>query len=388
MDKLDQILLEAWNRVGERCRQNRVEALKRSRRRFKGVLTRPMRECCLVIRASDTRLSDPLMLEIDPRAVAEHRPHSIVLTGEVIRELTKPVTIPYPGVTYDEAAKRLGRTKSALFAWVQQGVFRVERYREFRYPENGRRRGRLPKGPRGQEILARERADQERRIADPGNVWNQRFTGGGRPYVWTPSPIDPNNFQGRAPHPVWGTMWQWQWEKMPANFCQQVQRLPRWRMHGGKRQFFGWEFICPGRVNRHGENAGCGRRCAYLYGPQSVWTLAKAIGEECFELPEDCGLAGQWFPGLTDTVAPGGLGTRSFACKHCWSVRSACMANDSGWNEFIAHISGGLLLGRDVPRPKDICPVKRIKRVYRWRARRPVVDVPPGTSAIEQRASA
>ncbi len=57
MDRLDTILLEAWNRVGARVRRKRISALKRSRRRFKGVLRRPMREWCLVIRASDTRIA-------------------------------------------------------------------------------------------------------------------------------------------------------------------------------------------------------------------------------------------------------------------------------------------------------------------------------------------
>src|SRR5688572_21845916 len=57
MDELDTMLLEAWNRVGARVRRKRISALKRSRRRFKGVLRRPMREWCLVIRASDTRIA-------------------------------------------------------------------------------------------------------------------------------------------------------------------------------------------------------------------------------------------------------------------------------------------------------------------------------------------
>src|SRR5688572_5702416 len=78
-------------------------------------------------------------------------------------------------------------------------------------------------------------------------------------------------------------------------------------------------------------------------------------------------LSGQWHPGLGDPIQP--AGPRSFACKTCWGVRSACMANRNGWNEFIAQVSGGLLYGRDVPRPDEICPVKRKKREYRWKKR-------------------
>jgi hypothetical protein len=35
------------------------------------------------------------------------------------------------------------------------------------------------------------------------------------------------------------------------------------------------------------------------------------------------------------------------------------MATMDGWNDFITAISGGLLYGRDVPRPKDICPIEQ-----------------------------
>jgi hypothetical protein len=115
-----------------------------------------------------------------------------------------------------------------------------------------------------------------------------------------------------------------------------------------------------------------------------VWTLAQAIeGERAsgFDMPEESGLAGQWFPGSSDPVRAAALGGMSFACKTCWKVRSACMANATGWNEFIAQISGGLLYGRDVPRPAEICPVARKKRPYKWkkahprkRATEPVVE--------------
>jgi hypothetical protein len=63
-------------------------------------------------------------------------------------------------------------------------------------------------------------------------------------------------------------------------------------------------------------------------------------------------------------------GGRSFACKTCWGVRPVCMANESGWNEFIAQVSGGLLYGRDVPRPLDICPFERKAAEYRFKGPR------------------
>jgi hypothetical protein len=332
MDELDLILLKAWDRIGAACRRNRIRALKRSRRRFKGVLTQPMREWCLVIRACDTRINDFTAIIDPPDAYERKEKHTVTLDGALIRRLTKPITIPWPGVTYREAAATCGREYQTIKNWTRQGVFSVNRYWEFRFPRDGAR--------------------------------------GGRPYLWTPSPIDPNNFTGRTPHPVWGTLWQWQWEKLPENYELVVQRRPRFRTFRGEQRFRGWDFLCPGRLGENEEYTGCRRPSTYLYAPQTVWTLAKAIhGEDGpgFDMPGDSGLAGQWFPGLADPIAS--TGKRSFACKQCWKVRSACMANYNGWNEFIAQISGGLLYGRDVPRPPDICPVERKKRPYRWRAR-------------------
>jgi hypothetical protein len=391
MDKIDQLLLEAWNRISAKVRRDRVEALKRSRRRFKGVLTRPMREWCLVIRASDTRINDyratvePVLplpsgegwgegagalslpsgegwgegsdervthaasaltpnpsptgrgewADFSHNPIESHQPHFVTLSGTLIRELTKPVKIPWPGVTYQQVADMLGRTKESLYEWVRKGVFRVNRYREFKYPEHGRRRGPAPRAPHPEHIA---------RILGR--------CGEGRPYVWTPSPIDPNDFHGRTPHAMCGTLWQGLWQDLPEEYTLRVLRVPRERIQstrdGPRQKFLGWEFVCPGRLDADRQPMGCGKRCTYLYGPQTVWTLAKALmgtgeaGEEnSFEMPEDSGLAGQWFPGLADPVSA--TGPRSFACKTCWGVRSAVMCNETGWNDFITHISGGLL---------------------------------------------
>lgn len=361
VDKLDSILLEAWNRMGWKLKKRRISALKRSRRRFKGVLTRPMREWCLVIRASDTRISsDDARIEVDPPDAIEHQEeHELLLTGGMIRDLTKPVFIPWPGVTLEEAAKLCGRRYSFMKSWAHQaarkGNMEIRRRHEFRFPPPRLRKG-------------------------SGLTWdgkpekpNPRKPRGGRPYVWTACAIDPNNFEGRRPHPVWGTLWQTLWKRLPVDYVLRVKRVPVFRNQGRGNEpiFRGWSFICPGRLDENREYKGCGRTCRYLYGPQTVWTLCKSIpgGTQVgFDMPEGSGLAGQWIPGLSDLIQS--TGPRSFACKTCWNVRSACMANHNGWNEFIAQISGGLLYGRDVPRLPEICPVVRKKPQYTWKKRR------------------
>jgi hypothetical protein len=423
MDKLDSLLLEAWDRISAKLRRKRLSAFRRSRRRFKKVLTTPMRESCLVIRASDTRINDyrAAIEAVPPLPVGEgrgegieqwasknliesHQPHIVTLDGRLIRDLTKPVKIPWPGVTYAQAADICGREYNTIQHWVAAGVFKVDHYRERGFPEFNKRS--KPRDKTGE--------------VDPRGS-------GGRPYVWTPSPIDPNNFEGRTPHPIWGTLWQWMWQDFPENYQLTVTRVPR--MRGPSNSLFtGWEFLCPGRLvsakdsqrfspQRHGDtekrNEGeeahtlsfgrqrtpdlqssadgegrgegaaanrfvhipCGRRCMYLYGPMTVTTLAKALGEGDaegeggggFDMPEDSApprLAGQWFPGLSDPIPR----PRSFACKECWGVRPTRAASRQGWNDFITQISGGLLYGREVPRPPDIFPMKRRKPL--WKKRR------------------
>lgn len=207
MDRLDTILLEAWNRVGARVRRKRISALKRSRRRFKGVLRRPMREWCLVIRASDTRIArladwveerqEEVATEgctsrctgetpVPPTPVPptcgdpirRGRAHLVTLSGRAIRELCKPIWIDWPGVTLHEAAKMCGREYKTIKNWARQGVFKVDYYREFKFPGDMKER----RKPIDEGVSARQRLSMER----------------GRPRVWTPSPMDPNNFTGAS----------------------------------------------------------------------------------------------------------------------------------------------------------------------------------------------
>jgi hypothetical protein len=321
MDTLDQLLFDAWHRISREIRAKRIRALKRSRRRMKGVLKHPMRETCLVIRASDTRINEQ-SAGIDPPGAFDARmEHMVTIRGTLIREVTRPISMPWPGVTYHEAARRFGRDHKSIANWVRKGMFQVNRYPEFGFPREGTR--------------------------------------GRRPYIWTPSPLDPNAIRCEPPHPVWGTLWQWQWEKMPEDYELTVPRVPQFRIHHRKTCFRGWYFICPGRLNHDGEPVGCGRECAYLYAPQTLWTFGKAIGDESgFDMPDNSGLVGQWFPALHDTSRA--TGQRSFACRDCWKVRRAWMAHYMGWNDFITHISGGLLYGRDVPRPPEF-PLEAIR---------------------------
>jgi DNA-binding CsgD family transcriptional regulator len=345
MDRIDFNLAEAWNRVSTRVRADRVEALRRAGRLGTVNVREPIRAWCLCLRASDTRLTsmncivEPIIRDewdsLGPdegtdTIIASHRPHMLTVPGGVIRTLMQPVTIPWPGEDWKRVAEKCGVTKFMLVNWIRNGQIRIE----YRVP-------------------ARTVGGRGRRV----------------PLVYTPSPIDPNAFDARPPQMLWGSAWQGMWERIPEEFEQKAERVPRHRMLNGRQVFRGWTWVCPGRVGRNGEYMGCGRTCNRLFGPLRPWTIPQALNDRLdIEMAADSGLAGAWSPGFTDPEH----GRRSFACKRCWGVRDVSLLGPDGWNVFVTHLTGGLLYGHEVERPEDEAPQIRRRR-YSKRRGRPAV---------------
>jgi hypothetical protein len=268
------------------------------------------------------------------------------------------------------------------------------------------------------------------------------------PIVYTPSDVDPNQFKLRSPDAMWGELWKWKHEKIPADYHQWARRMPRLLMRKGQVVFRGWDWLCPGRLTQVGPTADrpcepiedsaerdrtfgvslidagmereysetycmrkaegprtkmclparevaidgvrylhqpCGRRCKYLYGPLPIWTLAKATGTDwALDMPEDSGLSGTWSPGLQD--ADPGQGQRTFACKECWDVWNSTLSNHTGWNDFVSYVSGGLLYGHEVARPLKEVPIIRKRRPWKRRTKpRPPV-ARAGTNKVDDAA--
>ncbi len=201
MDAIDVAMLEAWDRVVPRVRADRVEALRRSLRRSRAVLARPVRAWCLCLRAGDLRLR---RFAYVPKGYEEHRePHSLIIDSESIRDLCKPVRIDWPGVDWDEAAHRLGRTTDLLAGWMKRGVFEVRRVHPAFSGKHGKR----------------------------------------VPLVWANGPLDPNADLGRGPDAAWGSLWQYLWKRVPDDLVFELTRAP---VHGKRGQFLGWQWVCPG----------------------------------------------------------------------------------------------------------------------------------------------
>lgn len=392
MNQIDINLGAAWSEVVDRCRQDPVPSLRRALRQFQSIIHRPFRQWCLCLRASDRRITSAnaiLELPADDRIsmdegidelVLRGRRHFATLSGTLIRRLTQAVHVPFPGEDWTKIAAKCGCKPSQLYTWAKHGTLVVQDY-----------------------VNSREIRKRGKRV----------------PIMYAPRAIDPNNFNGRAPDAMWGSLWEYLWEDFPEAYEQRVERVPRFKPHRGKPVFRGYEWICPGRwvpatprrgfdadetgdadgatltpaisltpalslheqegegestpriVTKAGEELAhvpCGRSCHFLYGPMPVWTLGKALGLESLPLPRECG-GGAWGlggPGVHG-IEPGS-GWRTFACKKCWNVRTPNLTDHHGWNEFVTLISGGLLYGHEVKRPADEAPLK-YRRTF-WEKRR------------------
>lgn len=338
MDDLDHALMRAWSAIAAAVRQDRVAGQRRAARRRKAITQYAMRPWCLCIRACDTRLmrhatsvellpDDTVGMDDDvDERIKLGRPHIITLHGEGIRELTKPVCLTWPGERHRKAAAMLGINVRTLHHWIKAGS--VEAAYNIGVMQTVRGR--------------------------PG------------PHVYAGMPLDPNGFLGRPPDALWGSLWQTHYTKLPEQHELVVERRPRTREWRGEEKLRGWDFVCPGRYEKlsHGRETAsgfrhvpCGRRARRLYFPLPVWTIPQAMNDR-IEIDDGGADDARWSPGFGDPHA----GVRSFACKRCWRVRSITLADVNGWNEFITHVTGGLLYGREVERPTDIVPYKRKHR--------------------------
>lgn len=334
VDKIDLALNEAWMRIGERCRADRQEALRRFGRSRRPSLAAPVRQWCVCIRASDTRIDcnnaiihplpgmdygpDLATEDLVPRGAA----HCVTLTGEILRLLTRPVFIPWPGVPLWNAEKLLGMTRDYVRHWMRLGSLEVS------WRDSSRMHGKRCKPI---------------------------------PRVFTPRALDPQFPGGREPDSVWGSLWRSKCEMLPRDYQQTFVRTPRLRSWKDRTVFRGWDWRCPGRRAADGRWVICGRPCKYLFAPLPPFTLAQSLCEWTLEMPEGSGLRGAWQPGLHEPEV--GKGRRSLACKHCWGVRNPSMLSHVGWNDFVSCISGGLLYGHEVERPEAEAPLVR-KRAW------------------------
>lgn len=308
---IEQAVSEAWRRMQPILRANPNELAIRLARRRSPILLRPPRAWCLAVRASDARIS-PLnwvMIPDKPVEFDRERHRRVYREHEVRLE-----------------ARNLRRICAPFF---------------------------IPKPGLDTRDLAKHLG------VEPVTLWYAIKRGElsvhyyrgleGRhgkpvPIVYSPHMIDPAGIPliGK-PDLIWGAAWKYLCHRIPEDVYQAVRRRPIFR-NQGELKFRGWVWVCP----------GCGRDARRLFYPMPPLMLADFV-----DTSEKCG--------SPDAVQPPNA---TFACLKCHHIRYYTRVNRDGWNEFISHITGGLMYGHEVARPPGL-KFERKRRYRRRPGRRP-----------------
>ncbi len=125
MDQLDLNLFDAWHRVKRELLKNPPEAAKRLNRQLRPTLARPLRSWSLTLRADDKRIAAGAVVRYmrwpgdpdGPLCAVE----AVTLTADDVRRLCRPIVIPWPGVSIDEAARQCGVNRATIHQWAKRG---------------------------------------------------------------------------------------------------------------------------------------------------------------------------------------------------------------------------------------------------------------------------
>ena len=404
MDTIERALFAAWERVRPWLQSDPGE-LRRRVGRLKRGFGRPLRVWCLVVRANDTRIHEGLTAITPEKALyprfnlGAYQRHEVTLDAEVIRTLCQPVKIDPPGQTLEEVAAKLGVTPMGLKDSRLAGVFRTH------YVEGlgGKYRGR----PRPVLYTEKPLDPQARHFAEADEVWGwtvryrtacipqaleQRVARlpcywGRNPEAYAHamdylpndtmppvkrSPRKPRRFPPPPPDYVWYKWkgdqyigYDWRnpaakegFERRERKKAQAKARYQAGRVKrppsksSGSLEFRGWRWICP----------VCDAAVRNLYYPLPPINILLRSRPRV--------------PVIADAVEsvrpphapPFPQGPSGFACRECHRVRRVSPAAKNFWNELVSYLSGGLLYGKEVDRPADVKP--RRKLAYVKRARR------------------
>ena len=328
MDDLLNAIGEAWEKVKVRLMEDDGELRRRLKRRW-GVLARPPRAWCLAVRASDTRIT-PTHALITPEWALDVRQcdggviadHTVRLDSRLLRRLCRPFRIPFPGLPWTEVAERLGVHCETLRTGMNNGSFDVRRV-----------------------------AGLDGKFAPP------------IPVLYSERTFDPSSGNGwEANDRLWGTLCRHMVDHMPPTIEQEVKRTAVYRKYGNNRRFRGYAWVCP----------GCAHTCRTVYYPMPPvlgmnavkWETAKKEGELARRMKE-----------LLRAEEEGACRPLPcFACARCHGVRYFSRVDRASWDQFVAHLSDGLLYGREVKRPADI----EAKRKLAFKKRATPARVPEG----------
>lgn len=394
MDDIELAIHAAWDRVRDDVLGDREELRRRVIRRERPHIGRPIREWCLAVRAGDTRLTEPLV-ELEPFSALDPElndgrfaPHEVTLTTAALRKLCAPVNLE--GLTLDEAAAKLGVTKMNLVPARIKGTIRARyveglggrwgRPRPLLHAEelNPTKRGfsspddayghiatfygqNVPEGicqtiqrvplerERGPDYRDRRDLHPEHPLNDPGDAPPRRS----RRLPLPPPDVDLGAWYKWKGDEYIGYDWRNPDPMVKANYeahqrskaLAREARRRRYRENPppskskGSVTFIGWRWVCP----------KCAKRVQVVFCPLPAINLVER------------------YPRDREALQRAGVRSKprsrvsGFACADCHGVRVLSRATNlrDFWNELIAHLTGGLLYGREVERPQWLTPQRR-----------------------------
>jgi len=313
MTDVDRAILDAWEIIRPRLQSNPHELHRRLARRRQTMLRRPMRHCCLALRANDLRINAYHWIITPEHALFLNHPdhpytpieHQVLIQTPQLRKFYTPVRLDGWGEEVPDLAKMLGCSPSMLHRARIRGFFR-----ERTIPLLGGKRGKpIP-------ILHYDRS------LFPGGAWF---------------------FQ--APHSILGGAWSWLPDLLPDDFEQSVIRTPLFRrnpegMRSGADilvrhpcnqytddyRFIGWRWLCP----------GCKKQVRKIYYPLPMRLLSGFLNPD----------PALEFGGADILVChPYDDPPPTFACAKCHAILWFDSVHPCGWNNLISHLTAGLLFG-------------------------------------------
>jgi len=165
--------------------------------------------------------------------------------------------------------------------------------------------------------------------------------------------LDPSSGRLRQPtDPLWGQMWQHASQRIPKTFGQRLTRHPVYLLYQGDPRFRGYKWQCP----------QCQKQTRILYLPLPPYNLPNYFNHDpATQLTN---------PALQSAIR-NPQSAMEFACHKCHKIRFFSHQTRDAWNQFITHITAGLLYGHEIPKPKNFHAPQTRKRKYRPNFNRP-----------------
>jgi hypothetical protein len=401
--EVEDLILEAWERVRPKLESDPVELAKRLKRIHGASLSRPPRPWCLCVRACDRRIDTWLGFESATRDGPGK--HEVMLDAPLVRRLCAPITVP-SRVSARELAEMLGRCPEDLYPTRSKGKFAVDHVAGL-----GGNWGKpmpllsckeeLDPSASGFEMPDRVWGDSavysDRRMRDEFEQVVERvpvYLDRNRRYRRDKSELHPEHpdvdggtrkqvrytLPPVLPDPVWykwkgdeyiGYDWRMA-EKNPIfreNYERHERRKARDREYekrrrregklrpskqyrspygGGSLMFRGWRWRCP----------GCEALVKTLYLPMAFYNALDGLMGDAIEREVVANL-----PAVPVKRYGRGGG---FACKDCYHVRNFSRDNHNFWNAVVGYLTGGLMYGYEVEKPPWL--TRDRKRAYTPRA--------------------